>query len=140
MHRKYNYRRLRNFLSYGMMDMQPSFLSAHCVIAALVQDVRVKQCFSERTNQNHNHNFPVGTISSEFSKWATMLFRYLGEMVIQPASIPGSIYETFASVPAVFKGVREKKKLAYRTDDGVRRIKLFRTESGGSSSNAYEIN
>ena len=72
MHRKYNYRRLRNFLSYGMMDMQPSFLSAHCVITALVQDVKVKQCFSKHTHQNHSHHFPVGTISPEFSKWATM--------------------------------------------------------------------
>gem|GEM_PF-3621318 len=91
--------------------MQPSFLSAHCVITALVQDVRVKQCSSKRTHQNHSHNFPVGTISSEFSKWVTMQFRYLGEMVIRPASILGIIYETFASVPAVFKGSTRKKIL-----------------------------
>jgi hypothetical protein len=69
-----------------------------------------------------------------------MQSRYLGEITIRPASILGSIYETFASVPAVFKGSMREKKLTYRTDDGVRRIKLFRTESGGSSSNAYEIN
>jgi hypothetical protein len=36
-------------------------------------------------------------------------------------------------------GVRGKN-LTYRTDNDVRRIILFRTESGGSSSNAYEIN
>ena len=40
-----------------------------------------------------------------------MLFRYLGETVIQPASILGIIYETFASVPAVFKGCKREKIL-----------------------------
>jgi hypothetical protein len=93
------------------MDMKPSFLSAHCVTAALVQAVRVKLCYSKHTHQNHSNNFPVDTISSEFSKWVTMLFRYLGEMVIQPAFILGIIYETFASVPAVFKGSTREKIL-----------------------------
>jgi hypothetical protein len=51
-----------------MMDMQPSFLFAHCVTAALVPDVREKQYSSKRTHQSHSHNSPVDTISSEFSK------------------------------------------------------------------------
>jgi hypothetical protein len=37
-----------------------------------------------------------------------MQFRSLGGMVIRPASIPGNIYETFASVIAVFKGITKK--------------------------------
>ena len=122
------------------MSMQVSFLSTPCVIAALVLDVRVKQYSSKRIPQNHSHNSLVGTISSEFSKWVTMQFRYLGEITIQPVSILGIIYETFASVPAVFKGRTKEKYFTYQTNDGVRCIKLFRTESGGSSSNAYEIN
>jgi hypothetical protein len=81
------------------------FLSTHCMITVLVQDVKVKQCSSKRTHENHSHHFSVGTISPEFSKWVTMQFRYLGEITIRLASILGAIYEIFASVPAVLKGV-----------------------------------
>jgi len=81
--------------------MQVSFLSTHYVIAALVQAVKVRQCFSERINQNHNRSCPEGMISSEFSKWVTMQFKYLGETTIRPASILGNIYGTFVSAYSV---------------------------------------
>jgi hypothetical protein len=38
-----------------------------------------------------------------------MRFRYRGEISIQQASILGIIYETFASVPAVFQGSKRGK-------------------------------